>query len=500
VVCVPFVACVLLLSGVSEAAADNETPALPARPDSTSTPSTTKIPDLLDMGPLASRITVNISGVMQPEQLPVRDISPILIDSNKERTISIEQVLGLAALRNLPYRASSAQNWAALYGFASGIAGMNPVNEQLNATDLRTILFSNESLGQLRNQVTNQRVRFGTYGLTISNGGTSLLTMVNSLFNWRALNAVAQTALQDALAGGANAYYTLCQQISLLHVADIVVENSRRIAEINTALYESGLGTKLQVLQAETQLAQDRQALVQAQVRARVSAINLAVVLNLPLVTYLLPDTRPLDKVVLVNPALSVAQLEKYALDHRPEIVQQRNIVRQQLTQAGLALTPMVPTAQYSQQKGKFLPFLRSAQQQTLSVQWTLPNSNSSVIPNFASGLASARAAQYNLQNTELQVRAQVRQAFDTSLGFLKNIEIARIAASKAQEQLSLAEDRLRVGVGINIDVIQAQSALTIALQNYVNAIYNYNLQQVALRRAIGAFTPSSVKTRLRFD
>jgi outer membrane protein TolC len=547
---VSFVALIVATLGASSAAelppvtpydapSSSTAASAPAVPPSTAGAATPAVAPATTFPPLSARISVALSGLENSESLRTGR-SPILIEAVKTDNLSLEQVLRIAARRNLSFLQNRWLGRSADLTFAGNLASMSPFNASLNKQDVFLIqsaalptgpqilqqqqTLENNEQQNIQNALNGgpppvtptsippqpppsprsiDRETYTTYGVTFSNGGTATFNTLSSFFRARAQAAVVRTSLQDTLAAAASNYFALCQQISLLHVADIVVENANGIVRLNQGLCDSGMGTRLQLLQAKTQLAQDRQQLVSQQAQARIAAINLAVTLNLPLRNYLLPEARPLDKTTLVDPGLPVERLVKMALAERPEISQKRNQVAQQVVQAGSSLTPIIPSASYGVQSGTFFPSNDSGTtkgaQRTLQVAWQL-NQVTSVLPNMASGLASARAAQYDLSNTELQVRAQVRQAYINSLAFEKNIEIAKEAALEAQEQLRIAEDRLKAGIGINIDVIQAQSTLTIALQNYVRAIYNYNAQQVALRRAIGGFTLKSVRSRLRFD
>ena len=452
--------------------------------------------------PLTARVNLDITTIKHKEKLP-RNLPPIMIDASRTDPLNLETVLKLAADRNLAYLQSRWLGRSALYGFVGSAMAMNAFN--YGETGANIGLFTDPPQGQLfGSNLPIERQRYYQYGATLSTGGTTFLNMMTSLFRSRVLAASVRTSLQDTLSDATTNYFTLCRDISLLHVADIVVENARGIYVLNEGLVESGMGTRLQLLQAKTQLALDRQELVSQQIQARVSAINMAVSLNLPLSYYILPAARPLEKTTLVDPRLPLETLVGLALRQRPEITKQRNQVRQDIAQAGQALTPLIPTASYVVQAGEFFPANQSGNtsgiQRQMQINWQLNNLGAPVIPNFASGLATARADQYALRNIELQVRSQVRETYDKCMGYQTNIEIAKEAAAEAQEQLQLAEERLKAGIGINIDVIQAQSALTVALRNYVNSIYSYNLEQARLRRAIGGFTLKAVRDKLRYE
>lgn len=509
--------CLLIVASSPSAAVavDNgglqEKEAVPKEMLPSAKPPAIKAPDTVpakQASPLSARITFDIEDIVEREKLPI-NISPVMIDASNQNKLTLDQVLSIVEKRNLPYLQTKWIGRQYLSTFLGSVGSMNPFFVGQNLQNLSISVRPNPSANTVQGRLFAQnqpisRLRYGNYGVTLANGGQSFVPLMTNMFQWRAAAASVKTSLQDAMFHATTNYFDLCKQISLLHVASIVVENAKGITELNEGLVESGMGTKLQLLQAKTQLAAYRQQLATQQVQSRVAAINLGVTLNMPLSEYLIPAARPLDKTTLVDPKLPVDSLVALAIKSRPEIVQKKNVVRQNLAQSVQALSPLLPTATYSVYQGKFFPDDGSGAtagvQRSLQFAWQLNSLAAPVGPNFVAGLSAARAADFDLKNTELQVRSQVRIAYDNSLAAEANIEIARQAALDAQEQLKLAEQRLQAGIGINIDVIQAQNALAQALQNYVEAVYQYNTQQARLRRAIGGFTPRSVRTKLRYD
>lgn len=508
-----------LRSGLAQVPAPAAAPAVPGPSDSKASVIDSAFAKNEFQAPLAARITLNLQDI--PDQEPLKQFkSPLILDALRQRDLDLDQVLKIAVRRNLPYLQQRWLGRSANLQVLGGLAALNGFNLSENAQDVRVLTPPPTLATQTAQLVASyrngtappaqqsliqiERLRYRTYGFTIANGGQTLTALLVNYFQSRVQAATVRTSLQTALFNAANSYFSLCKEIALLHVADISVENSRKILSLNEALWQTGMGTKLQLLQAKTQLAQDRQSLVSQQVQTRASAINLGVTLNLPLSDYIMPMAVPLDKTTLVDPKLSVEQLVALAMKQRPEIPEKRNAVRQQLAQSLQTLTPLVPTSSYQVQEGKFFPSdgagTTDGTQRTLQFAWQLNALGAPVGANFAAGLSSPRAAQMALYNQELQIRSQVRQAYIGSAAAERNIEIARQAEAESEEQLKLAEERLSAGIGINIDVIQAQSNLTRALQNYVNAVYNYNIQQAQLRQAIGGFTVRSINTRLRYD
>lgn len=99
---------------------------------------------------------------------------------------------------------------------------------------------------------------------------------------------------------------------------------------------------------------------------------------------------------------------------------------------------------------------------------------------------ANYRATQARTQDTQEQIRADVRQA-------VNNIEFSQARFDNAVQQVAQATDalnrargRYQYGVGQNLDVLDAETQLAQARLARAQAMYNYTLGQYQLRRATG--------------
>jgi outer membrane protein TolC len=72
-------------------------------------------------------------------------------------------------------------------------------------------------------------------------------------------------------------------------------------------------------------------------------------------------------------------------------------------------------------------------------------------------------------------------------------MEIASQVVAKAEEDYMIAQVRYQSGIGTNLDVIDAQGALTTAKLNHINTRYDYNKYTVQLAQAMGTITEDDV-------
>ena len=66
------------------------------------------------------------------------------------------------------------------------------------------------------------------------------------------------------------------------------------------------------------------------------------------------------------------------------------------------------------------------------------------------------------------------------------NIGTNQVAVEKGAEDFKLASARYGVNLGTNLDVVDAQMALTTARTAYIDSLYDYNVSKAALENAMG--------------
>ena len=87
-------------------------------------------------------------------------------------------------------------------------------------------------------------------------------------------------------------------------------------------------------------------------------------------------------------------------------------------------------------------------------------------------------------------VELEVRTDYLSMREAEKRITTAQVAVASAEEDYHIAVVRYQAGVGTNIDVMDAQEALTQAKTNYYQALYNYNTSKAALNTSMGVGVP----------
>jgi len=243
----------------------------------------------------------------------------------------------------------------------------------------------------------------------------------------------------------------------------------------------------IEVAQAQSRDANARSALAQAQSNEAISLANLRSAIgwvdpsNSPIVPGTWPTPTEADP-----PGL--AALVATARDRRPEIVQ----LDKQLAAADASLDAA---------RAERRPVL-SASAQT---QWSPGTGNWSPEPSWSAGLsltwslfdggraaADTRIAQANLQNAAatrdallVSLTSQLDSARSQIVANRANVQASTQAVSAARSQLQLAEARYAQGLGSQIELADAQTAVTTAEGNLVQAEFQLSTAWADLHRAI---------------
>ncbi|MEM8603727.1 MAG: TolC family protein [Cyanobacteria bacterium P01_H01_bin.121] len=317
----------------------------------------------------------------------------------------------------------------------------------------------------------------------------------------------AELAVQETLAtiqlNVSLSYYDLQSANEQVRIAAESVRAAQQSLQDAQALERAGVGTKFAVLQAEVQLSNEQQTLVQSESSQRQAERALAAILSIPQST----ELRAADP---VEPAgtwsLSLPDSIILAYANREELDQEllsREIAEQQ-RQA--ALGAIRPTIGFFAQFGGTRSFDGTDSETFAGTDSNLDTSvgarDFSFGLNFQWRLFDGGAARAGARQQEVSqdladvtfaqerdtVRQDVEDAFYDLESNLKNIDTAILSVEQAREALRLARLRFQAGVGTQSDVIDAERDLTTAEGNRVTAIIGYNQALISMYRAVAEF------------
>lgn len=249
--------------------------------------------------------------------------------------------------------------------------------------------------------------------------------------------------------------------------------------------FDVGVVAKVDVLRSEVELATAKQTLIEWQNTYNITMANLNNIVGLPLTTEL-SIRGDMSYTVFDQDMVSCVEA---ALRQRPEISQATDaakIAREGITIAKAGYLPIVSAAY---QAGWFDNTFAGGN----NFNWTAYISTN--LNFFDSGLTAGKVKQavegYNKAKEELTqavdgVRLDVRSTYLSLKSFEQSIQTSSAAVGLAEEDYKIKIIRYQAGVGTNLDVLDAQVALTSAKNNYLQAMYNYNNYRAKLDKSMG--------------
>lgn len=120
-----------------------------------------------------------------------------------------------------------------------------------------------------------------------------------------------------------------------------------------------------------------------------------------------------------------------------------------------------------------------------LSVSWPLFEGGRKII-NYQQARIRTEQMELMLKQSKTQVSIEVEQNFYRFNETLKNLKSLEEAMKQSKESLRLSNLLYAEGMSTQIDVLNAQLLYNSSLAQYLQGIYNYNINQLSLLKSVG--------------
>ena len=304
-------------------------------------------------------------------------------------------------------------------------------------------------------------------------------------------------ALRDLRLSTATAYYNLQRYDSQVNVGKESVAASLLSLRYARSRFQAGVATKLEVLEAETQLARDQNILtnyLNLQIQAR---RNLSRIIDLP--QDITPTAASPSGVVGVwQPSLQESIIAAYAFrEELDQFILDISINNSGANAALAAVQPVLSifnnfsTQRYDGQDAQRAVFdtnyygWKMNNTVGLSATWSIFDGGRARA-NYRRSKQAAEASAYQFANQRGVIRLQVEQSFYSLQADQQNIRTTSREVLSAREALRLARLRFAAGVTTQREVVDNQRDLTRAQVRHVDAISDYNVKISELRRYTG--------------
>ncbi len=290
----------------------------------------------------------------------------------------------------------------------------------------------------------------------------------------------------------ARAYYDALLARSLVTVAEQGAAVLQRALEVARAHYEEGTVARLDVLRAETRVSEAEIGIRSAEIAATSARERLAATIGLtpeqaPAVAgELSPDSQPpitgwesshlAERLRRDRPDLQGLSSGAEAAEAKGRVARAEGRPAIGLFLSGYAVNPEL----LATENGWGLELMGG-----VSVSWPVFDGGRA---EGAAGSAEAAAAQARAEaeQTVLTALVEVRAHQRELVTALDEVDERTANAVRAEEALAIAADRYANGVGIQLDVLEAEAQLTRARIDRLRAIHAYRTTLIELKRVLG--------------
>ncbi len=379
-----------------------------------------------------------------------------------------------ALVPNLQFRASSSAQQINLAALGFNPSKIGPLLGQfgIDPSTLQTIVKVNTTSVQVSlNQQLFNMPDFELYRAIKPEFKSVDLNLADS--NEQLVQAVT-TAYLEVLADQANLDNAIAQENS-----------TKALLDQATALDEAGVGIKLDVLRAQVEYQQRQQTHVSADAQLDKDGIQLNRIMGLPAGQQLdLTDDAPFSEFG----DLDLTQARQTAFTHRNDLLS--------LQQSILVANHEVKAIRYQR-----LPtlgingFYGILGETTGSYHGVFTAEGSIKVPVFREAgqrgeQQTSEAQLQQLRDQEGNLRGTIEAQIRTSMLDIETasqlVKVAESNVDLAHQELADARERFTSGVTDNLEVVNAEAAVTSVQAQLVSALFQYNVAKVSLARSTG--------------
>ncbi len=422
--------------------------------------------------------------------------------------LSIEQAVRVALEKNPQRKAALADTTSALAGVRTARSFLFPhvvFSETATAGNDPVYVFG----GKLRQQrfttadfalnALNTPSPFGNFSTRF--GGT--WNLFDSRASWRAVNRAERVrdaaghqlerTDQEIIFHVVDSYYSVLLRKKQVEVAQLAMKTAQAILDRSKDRFESGVVVESDLLSAQVRLASRRQELIRAQNDAAFARAQLSAAMGISTEN----EFDPVEDLTEGKlPATSLEEVEKEALEMRPDLKRIRSEETAQQQSVSIA-------------KSSFGPRINAvagweADNPTLVAGGGGNNWLAGIevqVDLFQGGAKRAQLLHEQSMQEKVSaikdmatdaIRLEVRRAYYDMDSARQQIEVARSMVEQSAESLRIIQNRYEAGVLTITDLLSADEAAHRSQTDYWDAIYRYHTGYANLELASGTLNPES--------
>jgi outer membrane protein TolC len=411
--------------------------------------------------------------------------------------LTVQDCLKLALVNNKALQRVTEEREIArgerLKSYSAILPGVGLTGEYRRLDEVQSIKMPPEMGG---GSITMGDVDNYSVGLTVTQpifAGGSISARLNSAKLFSLLtDETVRAAVQDVVYAAEHAYYDVLLSQHLVEISTDTVRSAKAHLDSVKQKRQGGIASDFDVLRAEVELSNFQAELIQNKNAINVSKAMLIKTMGISQDS----DFVLSDELTYVPSKVAMEQAVEAAYRNRPDLLGKEFDIRVQREQLKIARSRYLPviSSYYSNTWSKPDPHTM------MLIEWghawqagltaTLPIfdgfSREGQIVSQKARLKQAQIGLVDAEETALFELTKSQLGIENAVEF---VESQRLNLTRAREGLRLAEVGYREGTNTQVEMIDAQAALTTAQANYYQAIYSHVIAKLDLQKAMGTLT-----------
>lgn len=381
-----------------------------------------------------------------------------------------------------------------------------------------------QTVDRYTNQFATNRVQSNDFylssNMTLFSGMRKVNTMKQYELNTIASNYDLDYMMDDISVAVASYYLEILYNMELLEMAGEQLEVTNQQVDRMRKMLEAGTLARGDLLNVEAQAASEELQIVEAENRLEIAYLDLMLLIDYPVSQDFRIEVPEMREITTPSITISSRDIYSIALENRPEIrgaevrVESadkgisvaRSYISPSLTLIGrwatgysgastqgvdpffeLSENPIGVTAQSEEQvlgynygflDSEVIPWgdqLENNQNKTVGLSLSIPIYNGWQARNAISKAKLSKAqAEYNLEQTKLNLNKTIQQAYADAVAALKNHSAAEKKEQAQREAFKYARERFDVGLMNSVDYNEIKKNLTQAESELLQAKYRF--------------------------
>ena len=410
-----------------------------------------------------------------------------------QQSINLENIKNILVKRNLELNSLEELIKASSYNLSSKLSKRYP-SLNLNINGLPQYLYSKNYSNKANNTKTSQyKINPSLdlkWDLIDPQRGLEIKAARN---NFEISKNNFEIKKQDLIQEAKSRYHKYQKSVQDEKNAQISINLSETSIKDAKSKLEVGVGTKFEVLEANSQLARDKQLLKEKTIEKEINLFKLKEILNIKsdekivLVKkqslkgfWVHPLERNINNGVKNSLSLKNIQLQNSIKDIQAKTFQYANkptiFISNSLSSSfakGSSLTTEIDPGLSSSSYSNNI---------SLNFTWRIFNGGQNK-NGYKSKVAEGKSEQFKYLNLRNIIQTNINEAFLNLLKSKEKVISTRQEIISSKEALKLTRLRYEIGISTLKDVLVRQEELTLANSKNINAIFNYNINLDKLER-----------------